>query len=138
MRVGKSLLSLTYTSVINPITANRFVGFDGEQATVAGQKVAGVAEYGQLVGTPYSATAKGTAWIEAAGAIAIGDSLVSDNVGRATQATPLKIATGAVAMTSVAANGAGDIAGSQTPEFYVGEAISAASAAGQFVEILLK
>jgi len=138
MRVGNSLLAVSLQSQLAPVTANRFVGFNGEQATVQGQKVLGVAKYGVNPGFEYSATVLGTEYVEAAGVINQGDPLISDSQGRATQANPLGIAAGAVAVTSAAANGQGDITGSEPAEHLVGYALSAATAAGQWVEILLR
>jgi hypothetical protein len=138
MRVGNTLLALTLQASLNPVTANRFVGYNGEQATVQGQKVAGVAQYDQVVGMPYAATAIGTEFVEASGVINIGDPIISDSVGRAMVASALGIAAGAVAVTSAAANGSTDIVGSEPTEHLLGYALSAATAAGQWVEVHLK
>ncbi|MBF0375819.1 MAG: DUF2190 family protein, partial [Alphaproteobacteria bacterium] len=42
------------------IVARRAVGFDGAQASVAGQKVLGVADYAAADGVPLAVTVKGT------------------------------------------------------------------------------
>jgi hypothetical protein len=138
MRAGNVLLALTLQATNAPITANRFVGYNGEQATVQGQKVAGVAQYDQVVGMPYAATAIGTEFVEASGTINVGDPIISDNVGRAMVANAQAIAAGAVAVTSVAANGSSDIVGSEPTEHLLGYALSGATAAGQWVEVRLK
>jgi len=136
-KVGNSLLSLTVAASA-AIAANRFVGFDDNQASVQGQKVKGVAEYSATASGQYiAATAKGTAIIESGAAFNPGDPIISDNVGRAIVGAPLAVAAGATAVTSSAANGQ-ILTGSGTPDFLVAYALQAATAAGQFVEILLK
>ena len=53
-------------------------------------------------------------------------------------ATALQIAAGATPMTSTAANGATVITGGEPPQFVVGDAMQAAGAAGEFIEVLLR
>ncbi len=135
-KVGNSLLSLT-TVAGGAIAANRLVGFDDNQASVQGQKVKGVAEYAAAAaGNIIAVTARGTAVVEAGAAFNVGDGIISDSVGRGIAGTSLAIAAGATAVTSTAANGA-ILTGSGSPDFLVGHALQAATAAGQFVEILL-
>ncbi len=136
-KTGNSLLSLTAVAG-GAIGANRFVGFDDNQASVQGQKVKGVAEYSATAaGQPIAVTAKGTSIVEAGGAFAVGDPIISDNQGRAIVGAPLAVAAGETPVTSSAANGS-ILTGSGGADFLIGHALQAASAAGQFVEILLK
>lgn len=121
------------------ITEFRAVGYDGNQATVQGQVVRGIAEFAASAAAQYvTITEKGSVIMETGGAFNAGDPIICDNQGRAIKGNPLAIAAGAVAVTSAAANGANDITGSDPPEFQIGRAISASSGAGQFAEILLK
>ena len=129
------------------VTAHRAVGFDGAQATVAGQKVLGVAQVDAIDGEYFAATSMGLAWIESGGAIAKGDALRVDNQGRAVAAAALAVANptvdaGAVAVTSSAANGAivtqGAITGGYLPQFVLGDALDAADGAGEFIRVLLR
>jgi len=136
-KTGNSLLSLTAVAG-GVIGANRCVGFDDNQASAQGQKVKGVAEYAaSAAGQNIAVTTKGTAIIESGAAFNVGDPIISDNQGRAIVGSALAIAAGATGVTSTAANG-GVLTGSGTPDFLVGYALQAASAAGAFVEILLK
>lgn len=114
----------------------RFIGFDGNMASAQGQKVRGVARYAGVAGDPISVDEIGSAVVEAGAAILAGADIITDNVGRAITANAMAIAAGAVAVTSAAANGAGDITGSVPAEYRIGKALNAAGAAGQFIEIL--
>jgi hypothetical protein len=124
------------------IVANRFVGFDGNQATVQGQACLGVAEYGvdaAHVGLMVPCARLGSKQVEAGGVLAAGNPVITDSQGRAIAATgPLAIAAGATAVTSSAANGA-ILTGSTPPESVLGQVApgSSSSGAGQYVEILL-
>ena len=136
-KTGNSILSLTTVSG-GVIGANRFVGFDDNQASAQGQKVKGVSQYAaSAAGQNIAVTAKGTEIVESGAAFNVGDPIISDNQGRAIVGSALAIAAGATAVTSSAANG-GVLTGSGTPDFLVGYALQASSAAGSFVEILLK
>lgn len=137
------------------ITTRRFVGYDGNQASVQGQKVMGVAKFGaDAAGEWVPITTKGTEIVETGAALNPGQSVISDNLGRAIPNTgalhatdgTLTIAAGATAVTSAAANGAGTIAGapalagSDLPEFIAGDVVAGqvATAAGQFIEVQLR
>jgi hypothetical protein len=52
--------------------------------------------------------------------------------------TVMAVAAGATGVTSAAANGATVLTGADTPHFPVGDAMQAATAAGQFIEVLLR
>lgn len=121
------------------ISKRRLVGFDKLQATVQGQKVLGVADMdASAAGKDLPVIVMGTAICEAGAAVAAGATLISDASGRViTNTGAIKIAAGGVAVTSVAANGATDITGSDLPEFVVGYALEAAAGAGSFIEVRL-
>jgi hypothetical protein len=132
------------------ITQYRGVGFNDSQATVAGQKIKGIARRGAAIGADVDLVSKGTAVVEAGAAIAVGASVVMDASGRVVTASALTaavgtlaVAAGATAVTSAVANGAGSVtgapalSGSDLPQFTVGIALTAATAAGDFVEVLL-
>ena len=117
----------------------RCVGFSGAQATAQGQKVAGVARYDAASGEMFPATVSGTAIVEAGAAVTVGQSLICDNQGRAIPATgSLAVKTGAVAVTNSAANGSTILSGADLPEYVFGDALEAASAAGDKIEVLLR
>ncbi|WP_047396539.1 capsid cement protein [Chitinibacter sp. ZOR0017] len=129
----------------------RCVGFNGAQATVAGQKIHGVARRGAANGQWFESTVLGTAVAEAGGAFGAGVALVTDANGRVIAATALgatvgtlAVAAGATAVTSAVANGAGSVtgtpalAGSDLPQHIIGFSLQAATGAGDFVEILVR
>jgi hypothetical protein len=121
------LLQLTKTAS-GAVGASRLVGFNGAQATVAGQRVMGPALYAAANAEQFPVAVAGTAIVESGGVIAVGDALRTDNAGRAVAAsalaaavaiddtkiaetvtlddTKLTIDAGAVPVTSSAANGA--------------------------------
>ena len=132
------------------IAQYRGVGYNQAQATVAAQKVMGFARRSGATGAELEVVSKGTAICEAGAAVAIGAALVVDSVGRVVAATALTgavgsliVVAGATAVTSAVANGAGSISGAPTftggdlPQFVVGYAMQAATAAGEFIEVLL-
>lgn len=121
------------------VAAYRAVGFDGAQATVQGQKIQGVAEYAvAAAGVMLAVGVAGTVIVESGGIINKGDSLIVDNQGRAIVSTgKLGVAAGATAVTSTAANGQ-ILTGGDSPEFVFADALAAATAAGQFIEVLLR
>ena len=134
--IGTSVLSLTVAAA-GAIRANRFVGFDDAEASVAGQPVKGVAEYAATAAGQFiAATAKGTAYVISGSAVQAGDPVASDNQGRAVPAHALSVAAGATPVTSSAANGA-VLTGSVAPECIAGRALKAATASGQLIELLL-
>ncbi|PTM95068.1 capsid cement protein [Mycoplana dimorpha] len=131
-------LSLTYRAS-GAVSQRRAVGLNGAQASVAGQKVLGVAPRPAADGEHSDATVAGTAVIETGGAFAIGASLVVDTQGRAVASTgKLAIAAGATPVTSTAANGNTVLTGGELPEFVFADALEPSSAAGAFVEVLLR
>ncbi|MEI7606672.1 MAG: capsid cement protein [Rhodospirillaceae bacterium] len=134
----RTILDLSFLAS-GAVTTARCVGFSGAQANTQGQKVAGVARFNAVSGDMFPATASGTAIVEAGAAVSIGQSLICDNQGRAIPATgSLTVKTGAVAVTSSAANGATILSGADLPEYVFGDALEAASVAGDKIEVLLR
>lgn len=146
---GISVLSLPVLAS-GAVAEYRGVGFNGAQATVAGQKVLGIAEFGAASGQYVRVCRLGTAVAEAGAAIAVGAALAMDATGRVVTASAitaavgtLAVSVGAVAVTATAANGAGSVTGAPTlsggdpPQYIVGYALQAAVAAGDFIEIAL-
>lgn len=133
-----SLMALSMIAAALPVTEYRGVDYAGAQATVQGQKIVGVAKRGALVGDGYEAAVIGTAVVEAGAAFAAGAALIMDAQGRAIASTgKLAIAAGAVAVTSTAANGQ-ILTGGDAPEYVFADALQAAGAAGDKVEVLLR
>jgi hypothetical protein len=119
-------------------SAFRAIGYDGNQATVQGQKVMGSSPVAAAIGDEVTLDVIGTAILETGGVFSAGDALIVDNQGRAIKSTgEIGVAAGAVAMTSTAANGA-VLTGGEMPEFVFADALEASTAAGQFVEVLLR
>ena len=132
-----SVLTLTVTAD-GAITNFRAVGFDGAQATVQGQKVMGVAIADAANEDDLAIVTCGTTSVEVGAIIAQGDSLIVDTSGRAIPATgALGVASGGMTVASTAANGA-ILEGADLPEFIFADAMEAASAVGEFIEILLR
>jgi hypothetical protein len=130
--------AIAYARAVNVVAGAAALGaIGGTQATVAGQKIIGIARRDAAVGAFTELTTLGTAVCEAGAAIAIGARVQCDASGRVITATALTIATGAVAVTSAAVNGAGTISGGDTPLFVFGTALQAAAAAGDFIEVLI-
>lgn len=137
--MSQKIAVLTSTLIAaGAITQCRAVGFDGAQATVQGQKVAGVATIDAADGDALSVDMVGTTVIEAGAAINVGDGLIIDAQGRAIPTSgEINIPAGATAVTSTAANGA-ILAGGEMPEYVFADALDSAAAAGEFIEVLLR
>lgn len=110
---GISTLSLTFQAS-SEVKRRRAIGFNGAQASVAGQKVMGISPRDTSLGNISDVTVIGTEVIETGGAFATGSSLIADAQGRAIVAT----------------GGAG--------EYVFSDALESAGAAGEFVEVLLR
>jgi hypothetical protein len=127
----------------------RGVGYNGAQATVAGQKILGISRRGAAINQDVDLTVKGTAVAESGGAFAAGVALTMDASGRVVAAGALtatvgslQVGAGATAVTSTAASGAiltgaPSLTGGDLPQYIVGYSLQAASGAGEFPEILM-
>lgn len=93
------------------VSGGRCVGYNDAQATVAGQVVKGVARSSAADTLNFPIDVKGTTEAESGAAVAVGDALMSDASGRVV----LRTAT----------------------NYIVGYALKAATAAGQYIEVLL-
>lgn len=149
-----SILDLS-TVASTAVAAYRGVGFNGEQIAVANAKILGIAKHAAAIGEPLEVGVMGTMTVESGAAFAKGAALVMDATGRVVAASALaaaapgigtlQVAAGAVAVTSTAANGAiltgapaaPVLSGGDLPQFVVGHALEAATAAGQYIEVLL-
>lgn len=81
-RTENVLFAVTKTPTI-AVTARRFVGFDGEQATVLGQDILGASQTDSKAGDAYAISALGVALAEASENISAGDKIASDANGKA-------------------------------------------------------
>ncbi|MBF0098565.1 MAG: DUF2190 family protein [Magnetococcales bacterium] len=132
-----SLLILTVIAN-GSVSENRAVAFNGSQASIAGQKVMGASVSRAATGEALAVVTSGTAIMESGAAITVGQSLMSDSQGRAVPVSgTLTVASGAVAVTSSAANGA-ILQGAELPEYLFADALQAASGAGELIEVLLR
>ncbi len=130
MKAPIALLTLSLVAS-GAVTRRRAVKFSGAQATVQGEKVAGVAEQDAATGALVAVTAIGEMIVESGAAIAVGDDLIVDAQGRAIPSTgALAIKAGVTDVTSTAANGAGVLQGAALPEFVFARALEVAGAAG--------
>ena len=136
---GQSISTLGLSiAASGAVSQRRGVGFDGAQATTQGQKVMGVARTNAASGEYFVVDAGGTVVVESGAAIAVGDSLMVDSSGRAIPVSGgLAVVSGATPVTSSAADGA-ILSGADLPEFVFADALQAASAAGEFIEVLLR
>lgn len=131
------LQAFTYIAA-GAVAAYRGVGFDGAQATAQGQKILGIAQRAAADAEASDAVKYGSTIVETGDAIAVGDSLIMDANGRAIPVTgALAVDAGATAMTSSAANGE-VLIGGDLPEYVFADALEAASAAGEFIEVLMR
>lgn len=132
-----SVLTLTVVAT-GTIAAGRAVGFDGATVSTQGQKPFGIAMTGATSGVALAVVTHGTVVAESGAAITLGAALIVDSQGRVIPSTGgLRVGSGGTSVTSTAANGA-ILLGGDSPEFVVGDAMQAASGAGEFIEILLR
>lgn len=138
MKQSIPILTLSFTAP-GVVAAHRGVKFSGAQATVQGEKVAGVARSAAAAANDkITVDVKGTTTVESGAAFALGDSLIVDAQGRAiVQTSALRVKAGVVAVTSTAANGA-ILEGGDATEYVFADALEAAGGAGEFVEVLLR
>lgn len=106
------VLTLT-VSAAGAVSAHRFVGYDGAQVSASGGKALGVATFDAADGQDLAVDALGTTVVETAGAIAVGDEVVSDATG--------------LAITNPSVGG----------EVVAAHALDSAAGAGEFIEVLL-
>ncbi|MBF0212202.1 MAG: DUF2190 family protein [Magnetococcales bacterium] len=132
-----SVLTLTVVATAS-VSACRAVGFNGAPIAAQGAKPMGIAMTAATQGTALAVVTHGTAVAESGAAITLGAPLITDDQGRVIPATgSLRLAAGATAVTSSAANGT-ILEGGDPPEFVLGDALQPASGAGEFIEILLR
>lgn len=136
-RQSSPLQAFTYTAE-GAVAAYRGVGFNGAQATVAGQKILGVSQRAAASGEDSDAVKYGSTLVESGGEFAVGDALVVDSQGRAVVATALAVAAGATPVTSGAANGAAVLTGGVLPSYVFADALAASGGAGEIVEVLMR
>ncbi len=136
---SQSTPTLTLTLAASGIiTAKRGIGFDGAQATVQGQKIAGIATFNTTDGKPVAVDAQGTTVIETGNAINVGDSLIVDTEGRAIPVSgPLGVIAGGTGVSSTSADGQ-ILSGADLPEFVFADALEAAPGSGSFIEAKLR
>jgi len=135
----KPVLAISIGAAVD-LEPHRFVGPDGNYPAAGGFAV-GVTEVEAAQGRQAPVIALGTALVEAAEAIAKGDPITTDNQGRAVKASDLAVSidTGGTSVTSTAANGdITTISGGVLPQKVLGYALTAASGAGDIIEVLLK
>lgn len=135
-----ALLDMPIPAAPSAVLESRAVDFNGAQITVAGAPVFGISKQPAAVGEPYELAVLGSAVCETGGAFAKGAAVMSDASGRVVAAAAVAVATaaGATPVTSSAANGAiNTVTGATLPQYVIGYALEASTAAGQFVEVLL-
>ncbi|CAM5520813.1 DUF2190 family protein [Eoetvoesiella caeni] len=106
------LLTLTVIAA-GAVSAHRFVTFAGAQLAAAGGLALGVSTFDAVANDDLGVDVIGTTVVESGAAVAVGDAIVSDASGRA-------IENPAVGTEAV-----------------LGYALDAATAAGEFIEVLL-
>ncbi|NQV83913.1 MAG: DUF2190 family protein [Rhodospirillales bacterium] len=132
-----SILALTLLAS-GAIVKHRGITIAGAQATNQGEKVLGVSQTDAADTEAVAVETIGTTVVETGAAIAVGDSLIVDVQGRAIPVTGnLGVGAGATAMTSSAANG-DVLTGGDLPEYVFADALVAAAAAGEFIEVALR
>ncbi|SFT73888.1 DUF2190 family protein [Halomonas saccharevitans] len=106
------VLALTVTAS-GAVAGHRFVGFDGAQVAASGGDAMGVAGHDAVDGQDLALDVMGTSVVETAGAVAVGDEVVSDASG--------------MAITNPGVGG----------EIVLARALDSAAGAGEFIEVLL-
>lgn len=154
--MGQQRVSILDWSTVatTAVAPYRGVGFTGAQIAAAGAKILGISKHAAVIGEPLELAIIGSMTVESGAAFAVGAALTMDATGRVVTAGALtatasaltaSVTAGAVAVTSTAANGAivtgtaaaQVLSGGDLPVFIVGHALEAATAAGQFCEVLL-
>lgn len=107
-----ALLTLTVMAA-GTVAPHRFVGFAGTQLTAIGAQALGVSTFEAVANDDLAVDVIGTTVVESGGLIAVGDALVSDAQGRAIEDPAVGT------------------------EVVLAYALDGASAAGEFIEVLL-
>ncbi len=137
MRQSIGILDLTVQAA-TALSQYLGVDFGGNAAITQGQKILGIALYNGNIGDEVPVRASGTALVIAGAPIAVGQSLIMNALGQAIPSTgALNVKAGATAVTSTAANGA-ILAGGDLPEYVFADALEAATAAGQIIEVFMR
>lgn len=120
------------------LVKHRFMGADGNYC-VADAKAVGVSEADTAADQMCPVIGGGIALVETAGAIAVGEEVVSDATGKALAATVFSVAIPAdvTAVTSDAAQPALTLAGGLLPQALNGQALDAAGGAGEIIRVKL-
>lgn len=154
--------AIAYGRAVALSVATVFGAIGGVQATVAGQKLIGVARRDAALGAFVDCTVLGTAVCETGAAITLGSRVQCDASGRVITAVALsatlgtltggigtlQVGAGATAVTSSAASGAiltgagtvtgaPALAGGDPPVFVWGTALQSCAGAGEFIEVLI-
>jgi len=121
------------------ITKHRFVDVTGA-VPAAGEWCPGVSKYDCDSGGDVYIVTHGCVIVEAGGAIAVGDWVITDNAGRAVAATALSVNTpdGATPVTSTGADPTMTVAGSELPQKPLGRAMVAATDSGDLILVKLQ
>jgi hypothetical protein len=132
-----SLLTLAVVAT-TAITRGRGVTFAGAQVSATNAKIMGIAQHDAAIGETVALTVCGTAICESGAALTVGQTVIMDSQGRVAVGAQMFVAAGATQVTSNAANGANVLSGADTPHYAVGDVLQASTAAGQFIEVLLR
>ncbi|NRA88998.1 MAG: DUF2190 family protein [Rhizobiales bacterium] len=100
-RTENILFAVSKTSTV-AVTARRFIGFDGEQATVLGQKILGVSQTDAQIGDLYAVSALGVVLVEAAVNITAGDEIASNANAKAVIVATTEFVVGHALETTLA------------------------------------
>ncbi|MFM2057599.1 MAG: hypothetical protein RLY71_1984 [Pseudomonadota bacterium] len=129
--------AIAYGRAVNLIAPLTPRGQSAVQTTTSGGKIFGISRRAAADGEWTEVTCLGTAVCEAGAAIVVGARVQCDAVGRVITATALGVSSGATAVTAAAANGAAALTGGDPPVYVFGTAMQAASAAGDWIEVLI-
>ena len=137
MQQAHSIFDLSVPVAPAAVIQYRGVDFTGANISVAGAKCLGIAKRPAAAGQSFEAVVIGTAICEIGAAVVAGQPLAFDALGRVVPASLLNIPAGAVAVTSIAANGAPDLVGGILPQWVMGDALETNAVVGSLIEVLL-
>jgi hypothetical protein len=131
-------IGTTSIEAAEAVVAKRFIGFDGYYCG-AGAKAAGASEMEAAIGEQIPVNFAGIVLVESGGTFSIADAIVSDSTGRAVAATTFSalFPSGSTPVLSDAAQPDLNLAGGVLPQAINGHAMEAATASGQYVQIML-